>query len=288
MVRKYRVRDLILGILVSTTSGIVLSLILWMLLTVVYLGSQPLLKEGIRALIESPNVVPMSPKIGGIGPMIYSTLVIVGTCVAIGLPIGFLTGLYLYEHPTSKLSRICRRLLEVLVEAPTVCYGVVIYLTFILALKEKLAIFSSLSLLFIIIPYVAIQTCDILSTLPAELKETCVALGLSRWQTLKVLTRAAWRALIANMMISIAKVLGETGPLLIVAHVTVKLSWGPWIYHPLTSVAPVPLTVFIYAAARAALSKVVMLGWLACLVLTLMAFGLFIIARILSRTIEIL
>ena len=101
MVRKYRVRDLILGILVSTTSGIVLSLILWMLLTVVYLGSQPLLKEGIRALIESPNVVPMSPKIGGIGPMIYSTLVIVGTCVAIGLPIGFLTGLYLYEHPTS-------------------------------------------------------------------------------------------------------------------------------------------------------------------------------------------
>ncbi len=285
---RYRFKDLILGILVSIASGIVLSLILWMLGTIVYLGSQPLIKEGIKALIESPNVVPTSSEFGGIGPMIYSTLVIVGVCVLIGLPLGFLTGLYMYEYPTKRISQICRRLLEILVEAPTVCYGVVIYLTFILMFKEKLAIFSSLSLLFIIVPYVAIQTCDILSTLPPELKETCIGLGLSRWQTLKVLTRAAWRALIANMMISIAKVLGETGPLLIVAHVTVKLPWGPWVYHPLTSVAPVPLTVFIYAAANAALSKVVLLGWLACLVLTLMAFGLFIIARLLTRTIEIL
>ncbi len=288
MVRRYRAKDLLLGIIISLASGIILALVLWMLGSIVYYGSIPILKEGIKALIASPNTSPESPQYGGVGPLIYSTLIIVGTCVLIGLPLGFLTGLYLYEYPTSKLSSIARRLLEVLVEAPTVCYGLVIYLTFVLALKEKLALFAALSLLFIIVPYVAIQTCDILSTLPPELKETCISLGLSRWKTLKVLSRAAWRALIANMMISVAKVLGETGPLLIVAHVTVDISWGPWIYHPLTSIEPVPLTVFIYAAALSALHKIVILGWLACLVLTGMAFGLFIIARVLTRTIEIL
>ncbi len=276
-----RLRDALLGILTSLVSGIALALLLWMLTSIFLYGIQPFLKEGLAVLIENPNLLPesVSPKLGGIGPMLVGSLIVVGLAVLIGFPIGFFTGLYLYEYEHSKIASACMRMLEILVEAPTVCYGVVVYFTLVLALRRLAAIFSSLCLVFILVPYLAIQVRDTLRSLPIELKETCYALGLSTWKTLMMLVRASLRAIVANSMISIARILGETGPLLITA--AYYGYWGPWIFNPLAQ-APV-LTTFIYFAATSPLRKVQLLGWAACLVLTLISMGLFIAARLIGR-----
>ncbi len=276
-----RLRDALLGILTSLVSGIALALLLWMLTSIFLYGIQPFLKEGLAVLIENPNLLPesVSPRLGGIGPMLVGSLIVVGLAVLIGFPIGFFTGLYLYEYEHSKIASACMRMLEILVEAPTVCYGVVVYFTLVLALRRLAAIFSSLCLVFILVPYLAIQVRDTLRSLPIELKETCYALGLSTWKTLMMLVRASLRAIVANSMISIARILGETGPLLITA--AYYGYWGPWIFNPLAQ-APV-LTTFIYFAATSPLRKVQLLGWAACLVLTLISMGLFIAARLIGR-----
>ncbi len=272
-----RVKDAILAILTSLASGILLALILWILTSIFIEGLVPFLKEGLGVLIEDPIIAP-SKHFGGIGPMLYGTFVIVGFSVLIGLPIGFFTGLFLYEMSETRLAKLCRSFLDMLVEAPTVCYGLVVYLTLILFTRTEAAIFSSLCLVFILVPYVAIQTCDVLKTLPPELKETCYALGLSTWQTLRVLLRSCSRALVANIMVSIARILGETGPLLITALQYAR--WGPWIFNPFTRNAPA-LTTFIYFAAFSPFKNVEILGWAACLVLTVLTMMLFIIARVL-------
>ncbi len=276
-----RLRDALLGILTSLVSGIALALLLWMLTSIFLYGIQPFLKEGLAVLIENPNLLPesVSPRLGGIGPMLVGSLIVVGLAVLIGFPIGFFTGLYLYEYEHSKIASACMRMLEILVEAPTVCYGVVVYFTLVLALRRLAAIFSSLCLVFILVPYLAIQVRDTLRSLPIELKETCYALGLSTWKTLMMLVRASLRAIVANSMISIARILGETGPLLITA--AYYGYWGPWIFNPLAQ-APV-LTTFIYFAATSPLRKVQLLGWAACLVLTLISMGLFMAARLIGR-----
>ncbi len=278
---RIRVKDAVLGVLTSLASGIALALLLWMLTSIFMYGVQPFLKEGLSVLTENPNLLPASvtPQFGGIGPMIAGSLIIVGLAVAIGFPIGFFSGLYIYEYEHTKLAHFCSKILEILVEAPTICYGVVVYFTLILALKKFAAIFSSLCLVFILVPYLAIQVRDTLRSLPLELKETCYALGLSTWKTLLILIRASARAIVANSMVSIARILGETGPLLITA--AYYGYWGSWVFNPLEQ-APA-LTTFIYFAATSPLRKVQLLGWAACLVLTLISISLFVAARVLAR-----
>ncbi len=273
-----RARDVVLAVVTSTLSGLLLALILWMLIDIFARGIEPFLVEGLGVLVANPVLSPTAHTYGGIGPMLYGTLVIVGLSILMGLPLGFFTGLYLYEKEDSKFARICRSFLDMLVEAPTICYGVVVFFTLVLLTRTEAAIFSSLCLTFILVPYVAIQTCDVLKTLPPELKETCYALGMSTWHTLRVLIKACTRALVANIMVSIARILGETGPLLITASQVAY--WGPWIFNPFTRNAPA-LTTFIYFAAFSPYANVEALGWAACLVLTLMTLTLFIVARVL-------
>jgi len=276
-----RAKDTILGIITSLVSGVAVALLLWMLTSIFLYGIKPFLREGLAVLVENPNLLPetVSPQLGGIGPMIVGSLIIVGMAILIGFPVGFLTGLYLYEYGNTRFASICMKVLEMLVEAPTVCYGVVVYFTLIVTFRKFAALFSSLCLVFILVPYLAIQVCNTLRSLPIELKETCYALGLGTWRTLFMLVRASLRAILANSMVSIARILGETGPLLITA--AYYGYWGPWILNPLEQ-APA-LTTFIYFAATSPIKKVQLLGWAACLVLTLISMSLFIAARLLSR-----
>ncbi len=276
-----RFKDIILAIATGILSALLLLIIMWMLVDIFIKGAEPFLVEGLKVLVANPVLSPTAKTYGGIGPMLYGTFLIVGFSVLMGLPIGFFTGLYLYEKEDSKFAKICRSFLDMLVEAPTICYGVVVYFTLVLLTRTEAAIFSSLCLTFILVPYIAIQTCDVLKTLPPELKETCYSLGLGTWRTLWVLIRACSRALVANIMVSIARILGETGPLLITALQVAY--WGPWIFEPFTRNAPA-LTTFIYFAAFSPFSNIEALGWAACLVLTLITLTLFVIARIIMRS----
>jgi phosphate transport system permease protein len=219
---------------------------------------------------------PIGASGGGILNAIEGSLVMVGLASSIGVPGGVLAGAYLAEYP-GKAGYYVRLIAEVLTGVPSIVTGIFVY-ELIVATQHRFSAFSGgIALAFMMIPVVAISTHESLKLVSSTIREGGLALGISRAKTLiYILLSSARSGVITGIALAIARVMGETAPLLFTALGSQNMMTS--LNDPAAS-----LTLSIFDFGTSPYENAHMLAWGAALVLLAIVLGLNIIVRIASR-----
>lgn len=222
----------------------------------------------------------VTPPIGGAGGGILNaiegSLAIVAMASLIGVPVGVLSGAYLAEYP-GRFAYYVRLLAEVLTGVPSIVTGIFVY-ELIVATQHRFSAFSGgVALGVMMVPIVAISTHESLKLVSQTIKEGALALGISRAKTLVyVLLSSARSGVITGIALAIARVMGETAPLLFTAL-------GSQFLMTSLNDASASLTLVIFDFGTSPYDNAHVLAWGAALVLLLMVLGLNIVVRLVSR-----
>jgi len=152
---------------------------------------------------------------GGIGPAIQGTLIIIGMSSLIGIPIGVLSGIFLSEFGENRLAQIVRFYNDVFMEFPSIVLGIFAFLIIVLVLGHFSIWAGAFALSLIMFPIVSRTTEESLKMVPMTYREAGLALGLRRWViTMRIVLASAKSGLITGILLSVARIGGETAPLI--------------------------------------------------------------------------
>lgn len=218
--------------------------------------------------------------IGGIGPEIEGTLIMVGLAAAIALPLGLLAGVYLSEYGRRRFSRTVGLLVDVLLGVPTILVGIFVFSLFLSydRLDDQSAFAGAAGLGVLMLPIVAKVSEGALQTVPASVREGALALGFPRHRvTLRVVLGSCRSALVTGCLLSVMRAAGETAILVMTAGTSIY--WISDLRTPVGALAP-----FIYYAFTANASANLRTdAWGAALVLLLMMAAVTLAARLAVR-----
>jgi len=219
---------------------------------------------------------PIGQNGGGILNAIEGSLVMVGLASLIGVPVGVFAGAYLSEYP-GKFGYYVRLIAEVLTGVPSIVTGIFIY-QLIVATQHRFSAFSgSVALAVMMIPIVTISTHESLKVVSSSIREGGLALGISRVKTLiYILLSSARSGVITGIALAVARVMGETAPLLFTALGSQFMMTG-------INNSAAALTILIYDFGTSPYDNAHTLAWGAALVLLAIVLGLNIIVRAASR-----
>jgi phosphate transport system permease protein len=215
---------------------------------------------------------------GLLNPIVGSIIqTFIGT--AIGTPIGLLVGTYLAEYAQgSRLGNVVRFVSDILLSAPSILIGLFVYTLLVVPLGGFSGWAGTVALAIIVIPIVVRTTEDMLRLLPNTLRESVIALGAPKW---KMIVLVCWRAaisgIITGVLLAIARVAGETAPLLFTS--LGNLNWSLDMTQPMSSL---PVTIYNYAGS--AFQDWIDLAWAGALIITLSVLALNVAARTLLRS----
>ncbi len=211
---------------------------------------------------------------GGVVHAIAGTLLIVGVASLVGLPIGIAAGIYCAEYPGSRLTWVTRFVADVLNGTPSIVVGVFAWAWIVATQKHFSALAGSAALAMLMIPMVLRTTEEMIKLVPNSLREAALALGYPRWRTsLSIVVRTTLPGIVTGGLLAVARVAGETAPLLFTALGSQYLSYN--LDQPM---AALPLTVFTYATGP--YEEWHRYAWAAALVLILVVFVLSLAARL--------
>ena len=211
---------------------------------------------------------------GGVVHAIVGTLLIVGTGSLIGLPIGIAAGIYCAEYPGSRLTWVTRFVADVMNGTPSIVVGVFAWAWIVATQKHFSALAGSAALAMLMIPMVLRTTEEMIKLVPNSLREAALALGYPRWRTsLAIVVRTTLPGIVTGSLLAVARIAGETAPLLFTALGSQYLSFD--LNQPM---AALPLTVFTYATGP--YEEWHRYAWAAALVLILVVFVLSLGARL--------
>ena len=214
---------------------------------------------------------------GGVMHAIVGTLIIVGIASLIGLPVGIAAGIYCAEFPTSRLTWLTRFVADVLNGTPSIVVGVFAWAWIVATQKHFSALAGSAALAMLMIPMVLRTTEEMIKLVPNSLREAALALGYPRWRTsLAIVARTTLPGIVTGSLLAVARISGETAPLLFTALGSQYLSFN--VNQPM---AALPLTVFTYATGP--YEELHQYAWAAALVLILVVFVLSVGARLATR-----
>ena len=205
-----------------------------------------LVREGASSLdldffLHSPR--PTGETGGGMGNAIVGTLEMVGLAALIGLPVAVLAGVYLAEARGSRLATAVRFTADVLNGVPSIVVGIFVYLLIVVPTGGFSALAGSVALATMLVPMVTRTTEEMVRLVPRELMEGGLALGVPRWRTmLGVVLPAARGGILTGALVGVARIAGETAPLLFTA-----LGNQFWQLDPRHPTAALPLQIFTYA-----------------------------------------
>ncbi len=215
---------------------------------------------------------------GGMGNAIMGTLILIGIAAAIGLPIGIGSGLYLAEKRDTKLATVVRFLADVLNGLPSIVVGIFAWQVMVRRVGHFSALAGGLALGAMMIPLVSRTTEEMIRLVPVALREAALALGYSRWRTsLAIVLRTAMPGIVTGALVAIARIAGETAPLLFTALGNQFWSWS--LNEP---IAALPLQ--IYAFAISPYDDWHRLAWAGALVLIGVVFAISLAARAATRS----
>lgn len=183
---------------------------------------------------------------GGMANAILGTLTLIAIASVIGIPVGILAAIYLSEYDRrSWFATAVRFTTDVLMGIPSIIVGIVVYTSLVLAMGNFSAISAGVALAIIMIPTVIRATEEMLNLVPHSLREAAYALGFTKWRTiLQIVLPAAIRGIITGVMLGVARVAGETAPLLFTAFG--NNYWSKSLNEP---IAALPMQIFVYAAS---------------------------------------
>jgi phosphate transport system permease protein len=221
---------------------------------------------------------------GGAVHAIVGTLEITGLATVFSVPIGLLTSIYLVEYGKGQLARTITFLVDVMTGIPSIVAGLFAYAFFVLLTGNvgyRSGLGGAVALSVLMIPVVVRSSEEMLKLVPNELREASYALGVPKWLTvLKIVLPTSAAGITTGIMLSIARVIGETAPLLIVSGLTASMNYNLFDGRIMT----VPVFVYTqYANQGAHQSDFVNRAWAAALTLILIVMLLNLIARIIAR-----
>jgi phosphate transport system permease protein len=239
-----------------------------------------LVYQGISAInagffIHLPK--PVGEPGGGVANAIVGSLIMIGLAVGMGLPIGILGGIYLAESRDRRLPWLGRFLCDVLNGVPSIVFGIFAYTVIVLPMRRFSALAGGFALGIIMLPIVVRTTEEMVRLVPNSLREAGLGLGLPRWKvTLRIVLPAATAGIITGVMVAVARIAGETAPLLFTA--LGNRFWHQGLDQP---IAALPLQIYAYAIAP--YEDWHRQAWAAALVLITMVFVASLAARLATR-----
>ena len=180
---------------------------------------------------------------GGMANAIVGSFELLGLASLIGIPIGVLGGVYLAEYGTTRGNWVLRFIADVLNGVPSITWGVVVYGLAVLPFKGFSAFAGALALGLMMIPLIMRTTEEVVLLVPNGYREAALALGIARWKTIvHIVMKTASKGIVTGILLALARVAGETAPLLFTA-------FGNrfWNHDPTQPIAAVPLQIFSYA-----------------------------------------
>jgi phosphate transport system permease protein len=257
--------------MVAMTFG--LAALMWILWTLFYNGFNALSWDFFTQDTPAPG-----SEGGGLRNAIVGSLMIIGVTTLVSTPIGILAGIYLAEYgTTSKFAAITRFVTDIMLSAPSIVVGLFVYALVVATLGGFSGWAGSLALSLIAIPVVVRTTENMLLLVPTALREAAFAVGAPRWQvSLKVTLRAVKAGVVTGILLAIARVMGETAPLLFTALNNQFFSTD--MSQPMGN-----LPVVIFQFAMSPYDNWVSLAWGGALLIALIVLAINIIARVLFR-----
>jgi len=215
---------------------------------------------------------------GGIGPAIQGTLILIGLTSIIGIPVGVLSGIYLAEFGNNKYAASIRTVNDVLTEFPSIVVGITAFGVVVLGIIGSYSpIAGAVALSFILIPIVARTTEESLKLVPNSIREAALALGAHKWRTtLSVVLPAAKGGLLTGTLLAIARIAGETAPLIMTVLGNAYFFQG--FSSPMDA-----LPLRIWRDSLQPYANLQAQGWGAALVLIIIVLSLNIAVRVASR-----
>jgi phosphate transport system permease protein len=207
-----------------------------------------LLYQGLSALsfgffVHLPK--PVGEPGGGVANAIVGSLIMIGLACVLGLPLGILGGVYLAESREPRLPWLVRFLADVLNGVPSIVFGIFAYALFVLPMRRFSALAGGFALGLIMLPIVLRTTEEMVRLVPNSLREAGLGLGLPEWKvTLRIVVPAARTGIITGVIVAVARIAGETAPLLFTA--LGNRFWHQGLDQP---IAALPLQIYAYAIA---------------------------------------
>jgi phosphate transport system permease protein len=220
---------------------------------------------------------------GGAQHAIIGTLIITGLAAVISVPIGMLTAIYLVEYGRGRLKRSITFLVDVMTGIPSIVAGLFAYALFALIFGPgvRFGIGGAVALSVLMVPVVVRSVEEMLKLVPAELREASYALGVPKWRTiLKVVLPAAAAGIGTGITLSVARVIGETAPLLLIVGTTASINMNP--FEGRMATLPV-FTFYSFFTPGARPQPSIDRAWTAALVLMLIVLALNLAARLLAK-----
>ncbi|MGD0744647.1 MAG: phosphate ABC transporter permease PstA [Verrucomicrobiota bacterium] len=180
---------------------------------------------------------------GGMANAIVGTFILLGQAALFGVPVGVLGGVFLSEYGGSRLNWWIRFAADVLNGVPSITWGIVVYALLVVPMRGFSALAGGAVLGMMMIPLVMRTTEEVLQLVPGGYREAALALGIAKWRTIvQIVVRTALKGIVTGVLLALARVAGETAPLLFTAFG--NLGWAHKMTEP---IAALPLQIFIYA-----------------------------------------
>lgn len=246
--------------------------LIWILWETIRLGIGGLSFSLFSEMTPPPN------EMGGLANAIFGSFVMVMLATCVGTPIGVMAGVYLAEYDKkSWLAATTRFVNDILLSAPSIVIGLFVYAVVVAKFKSFSAYAGIVALALIVIPVVIRTTENMLTLVPAALREAAYALGTPKWKVILAITlRAARAGVITGVLLAVARIAGETAPLLFTA--LNNQFWNGDLAKPMASL---PVTIFKFAMSP--YENWQQLAWAGVFLITVAVLALNILARVLTR-----
>lgn len=239
-----------------------------------------LLKEGFSSLnwaffTQLPK--PVGETGGGMGNAIAGTFILLGQAALVGVPVGVLGGVFLSEYGNPRMNWWIRFAADILNGVPSITWGIVVYALLVVPMHGFSALAGGVVLGLMMIPLVMRTTEEVLQLVPNGYREAALALGISKWRTIvQIIIRTALKGIVTGVLLAMARVAGETAPLLFTAFGNEH-----WVRKLTEPIAAVPLQVFNYAISP--YDDWHRQAWAGALVLLLLVLAINVGVRFLTR-----
>jgi phosphate transport system permease protein len=246
--------------------------LVWILWTTVIQGATALSPALVTQMTPPPG------ESGGLLNAFYGSAVMVLLALLIGTPVGVAAGTYLAEHGRhSRLAALVGFINDILLSAPSIVIGLFVYELVVRPMGHFSGFAGALALAIILLPIVVRTTDEALRLVPNQMREAAFALGIPGWKvTAQILFKAAMSGIVTGILLGLARIAGETAPLLFTA--LNNQFWSASLAQPL---ANVPVVIFQYAMSP--YDEWHALAWAGALTLTAFVLGLNLLVRLLAR-----
>lgn len=266
--RRRRITNNVVFVLSVSSTLFGLFFLFWILETTVV--------NGFSALGPSlfTQMTPPPGENGGLLNALYGSFLMIGIATVIGVPLGLLAGIYLAEYARStRLGSIVRFVNDILLSAPSIVIGLFTYALIVRPLGHFSGWAGAVALAIIMLPVIIRTTDNMLQLIPDSMREAALSLGLPRWKiSSRILVKAASAGIVTGVLLAIARISGETAPLLFTA-----LNNQYWSTTPTGPLANIPVVIFQYAMSPYEAWH--SLAWAGAFLMTVFVLALAILSR---------